>query len=57
MSDDDVAAVGTVLSLLLSIPAVFLGIRAARRKGISPHWMWLAVGGAPPAWITYAVIV
>ena len=41
--------------LALTIVPVVLGIKAAKRKGVSPHWMWFGVhpvGG----WIAYLVI-
>ena len=41
--------------LALTIIPVVLGIKAAKRKGVSPHWMWFGLhplGG----WIAYLVI-
>jgi len=41
--------------LALTITPVILGIKAAKRKGISPHWMWFGlhpIGG----WIAYLII-
>ena len=56
MSDDDKVSLVVTLALLpLQIYALVLGVKAAKRKGISPHWMWF---GFHPftAFIAYAVI-
>jgi len=43
--------------LILTIIPIVLGIKEARRKGISPHWMWFGLLVIPiGGWITYLVI-
>ena len=54
LPDDQVPFV-VIGVLALTIVPVVLGIKAAKRKGVSPHWMWFGVhplGG----WIAYLVI-
>ena len=54
LPDDQVPFV-VIGVLALTIIPVVLGIKAAKRKGVSPHWMWFGVhpvGG----WIAYLVI-
>jgi len=43
------------LALVVWVLPVVLGIRAAQRKGLSPHWMWFGLhplGG----WVTWAIL-
>jgi hypothetical protein len=52
---DDQAPFIVIGVLALTITPVILGIKAAKRKGVSPHWMWFGlhpVGG----WIAYLII-
>lgn len=54
LPDDQVPFV-VIGVLALTIIPVVLGIKAAKRKGVSPHWMWFGlhpVGG----WIAYLII-
>lgn len=62
MDDDQVVlALANVFSaalmLVLSLWPAILGVRAARRKGISPHWMWFALYPILGGWIAYIAIV
>ena len=43
-----------LVALVWVLPIV-LGIREAKRKGISPHWMWFGVNPLP-GWIAYLII-
>lgn len=46
---------GCLILLALWILPVFLGVKAARAKGVSPHWMWFGIhplGG----WIAFLVL-
>jgi hypothetical protein len=54
LPDDQVPFV-VIVVLALTVTPVILGIKAAKRKGISPHWMWFGLhplGG----WIAYLII-
>lgn len=46
---------GLALIAALWVPPIMLGIKWARRKGVSPHWMWF---GAHPVtgWIAFWII-
>jgi len=44
-----------VILVALWIPPIVLGVKWARLKGVSPHWMWFGVHPLG-AWIAFAVI-
>jgi hypothetical protein len=48
-------SIGSVAFLGLWVLAIVLGVKAARRKGVSPHWMWFGLHPAG-AWIAYLII-
>jgi hypothetical protein len=45
---------GVGIPIIWILPIV-LGVRAARRKGVSPHWMWFGVHPLG-AWIAFLII-
>lgn len=49
------AILGGTLTIMLWILPIIWGVKWARRKGISPHWMWFGVHPLG-AWIAFAVI-
>lgn len=59
MSDDAVGVIagiiGMALLVVLWVVPVVLGVRWAKRKGLSPHWMWFGVHPLT-GWIAFWII-
>jgi hypothetical protein len=55
MSDLTVGVILAIVLLALWIPPIVLGIRIAKKKNRSPHWMWF---GFHPffGWVAFAVL-
>jgi len=55
MSDLSVGILIFLFVLALWVPPIILGVRAARRKNRSSHWMWFGVHPMM-GWIAFAVL-
>jgi len=55
LSDETVPFV-VIRALGLTVTPVVLGIEAAKRRGISPHWMWFGLHPVT-GWIAYLIIL
>lgn len=54
-SSDEAAGLAFMGALLIWITPIVVGVKSAKSKGLSPHWMWFGVhplGG----WIAYIVV-